>query len=36
MKKKSAILATPNYKASGPDEIPIEFYKAFLSHEENS
>jgi len=31
-----AISATPNYKASGPDGIPIEFYKAFLPHEENS
>ena len=27
---KSAILATPNYKAAGPDGIPIEFYKAFF------
>jgi len=33
---KSAILATPNYKASGPDGIPIEFYKAFLPHEGSS
>ncbi|OUM58343.1 hypothetical protein PIROE2DRAFT_16411 [Piromyces sp. E2] len=28
---KAAILSTPNYKASGPDDIPIEFYKAMLS-----
>ncbi|OUM56607.1 hypothetical protein PIROE2DRAFT_25324, partial [Piromyces sp. E2] len=28
---KAAILSTPNYKASGPDDIPIEFYKALLS-----
>ena len=27
---KEAILSTPNYKASGPDNIPIEFYKAML------
>jgi len=27
---KSAILSTPNYKASGPDDIPIEFYKAIV------
>ena len=27
---KEAILSTPNYKASGPDNIPIEFYKALL------
>ena len=25
---KFAILSTPNYKASGPDGIPIEFFKA--------
>ncbi len=33
---KSAILATPNYKATGPDGIPIEFYKAFLLNEDSS
>ena len=27
---KKAILATPNYKASDPDGIPIEFYKALI------
>ena len=27
---KEEILATPNYKASGQDEIPIEFYKALI------
>ena len=34
---KEAILATPNYKASGPDGIPIEFYKALIPpDDENS
>ena len=34
---REAILATPNYKASGPDGIPIEFYKALIPpDEENS
>ena len=34
---KEAILATPNYKASGPDGIPIEFYIALIPpDEENS
>ena len=31
---RSAILSTPNYKASGPDGIPIEFYKALVSETE--
>ena len=33
---KEAILSTPNYKASGPDNIPIEFYKAMLPNGSNS
>ena len=34
---KEAILATPNYKASGPDGIPIEFYKTLVPpDDENS
>ena len=30
-----AIQSTPNYKASGPDGIPIEFYKALISDIDN-
>ena len=33
---KFAILSTPNYKASGPDGIPIEFFKAVVPKGENS
>ena len=29
---RSAISSTPNFKASGPDDIPIEFYKALISN----
>jgi len=28
---RSAISSTPNFKASGPDDIPIEFFKALIS-----
>ena len=31
-----AITAIPNYKASGPDGIPIEFYKALISPSDSS
>jgi len=30
---REAILSIPNFKASGPDGIPIEFYKAMVSEE---
>jgi len=33
---KSAILSTPNFKASDPDGIPIEFYKALIPPENSS
>jgi len=32
----NAILATPNYKASGPDGVPIEFYKALIPFDDEN
>ena len=32
---RSAISSTPNFKASGPDDIPIEFFKALISNNDD-